>query len=1109
MKKILTIILFFLVCCYSNIYADHLSGSLQITARMNGANEVPAVITDAQGIGIFTISLDKKSIAVDVSVSGLSGDITGIHIHEGMAGTNGAVVFNLSDFVNGNRISTTMKDISSDQMEKFLNGTYYLNVHTDENPGGEIRAQLILESDFRYMASLNGMQEVPAVTTDAYGLGVFNLSKSGYKLEIKAVVQGLSGDITGAHLHSAATGVVGDVVQNLTMNVVGNVITATVDPSAYLTELLAGDIYLNIHTAANPGGEIRGQLSLSNQLYFDSFLDGNQEVPAVTTLAEGVAAISISNTMDAIEYDIVVDGLSGDITGAHFHIGAAGTAGGVVLNLTDDIDGNRITGSINGLSVELINQFLSGGIYLNIHTDANPGGEIRGQVYKLAREAYTYQFSGGQEVPATNSPGTGAGMVSIDRDQTNAHFMMVVSGLNESIDAAHFHNAKPGVVGDVIYNLTPFLNATGGAYGYWTEEDSPSFMQSLLFRNNEVYVNIHTATFPGGAIRANIIRSRDLFTALPTDPEFGAKLLMAARLSGAAEVPAVTTDAVGVTSLMLNEDRTAIDLSVSVNNLTGPITGIHLHQGLPGTNGDVVFDLTPFLQGNRVTTTLIDFTSTQLNDMLNGEFYLNVHTDANPGGEIRGQIELETDPTYRANLTADQEVPGNPSTAIGLGTFNYTKVLNLLEVNVLINGLSGPITGIHLHNAAAGVNGDVVENLGPLLNGNQVTGSVDPTAYLAALQAGEIYINVHTDAYPGGEIRGQLTLDNNLTFDTWLNGAQEVPPAVNASLGLASVSISPDFTEINYRIIATQLSGAITGAHFHNAQLGEAGDVVLNLSDNINGNEIMGTASGMDVTDELINQLLTGQIYLNLHSAGFPGGEMRGQLFRLARDGYGYDICTNQETSVVDVPTATGAGMASIDRNRSNAHVMIVASGLSGDISGAHIHEGITGVDGPVIYNLTDKFSNGGMFTYWGANDPDVEFTTAIAEIMQAERTYVNIHTNLNPGGEIRGQIVKVLDCFFTTSVQEIDPGALNIAKAFPNPASNELNIQFTSNSDEETEVSLISVTGQQIYASSIQVISNQPNNHQIALDQVSPGIYYLFLKNKNYLASEKIVVIR
>jgi len=971
---------------------------------MNGSHEAPAVMTEAEGLGVFTLSEDKTFLDINVSVSGLSGDITGIHIHEGKAGENGGVVFNLSEFVNGNRIKARLNNLTTEQVATLLSSGYYLNVHTDMNPSGEIRSQIILESDFRYTAMLDGGQEVPAVMTDAYGLGVFNLSKSGYKLQINVVVQGLSDAITGAHFHQAVAGENGDVVENLSEFINGNTIVTTVDPAAYLDALRSGSIYLNIHTEANPSGEIRGQVLLDNALYFDSALDGGQEVPGVMTAASGVAKINVSNTLDEISYNIVVDGLSGAITGAHFHAGTVGNNGGVVMNLSEGIIGNHIMGS-QPMSLELLNSLLSGGIYLNIHTDANPSGEIRGQVYRLAREGYSYDFSGGQEVPAVMSQGTGVGMASIDRDQSNTHFMLVVSGLSAPIDAGHFHNARPGMNGGVLFNFSSFFTPVGGAYGYWTENDMEPFSShAAKFRSNEIYANIHTATVPSGEVRGNIVRASEFFEGEVVDPMFSGDLLIAGKLSGAAEVPAVITDAVGVTSFLLNDTQDAIEVNVSVNGLSGPITGIHVHEGAAGENGDVAFNLSDFINGNRVSTTLTDFTAEQLAKFLTGAYYLNVHTEANPSGEIRTQLMLETETTYRADLTGGQEVPAVMTDAYGLATFNYTPNVNKLEVNVLVQGLSGAITGAHLHFAAAGENGDVVENLTDFVHGNSIHGMVFPEGYMADLRAGNIYLNIHTEANPSGEIRGQLSLDEGLTFDTWLSGSQEVPASVTEATGFAAISLSPTFDEITYRVVTDGLSGNLDAAHLHNAALGQNGGVLLNLSAGIMGNQLMG--SSMDVTQELIAALLTGQIYVNVHTPGFPSGEIRGQAYRLARDGYGYDLCGDQETSAVNAPTATGGGMASIDRHLSNAHVMVVVSGLTGPLTGAHIHEAMTGEDGGVIFNMTDLHSNGGMFTYWSDG-----FGMDAARAIQGANTYVNVHTDMHPGGEIRGQIIKDLTC--------------------------------------------------------------------------------------------------
>jgi len=505
------------------IMADHLSGSLQLTARMNGNNEVPAVTTTAQGLGVFTMSLDKQSILIEVAAADLSGPITGIHIHEGAADATGPVVFDLTANINGCRISTVLSDFSTDERAKFLSGEYYLNVHTAANPDGEIRAQILLETDFRYTAYLKGSNEVPAVATSALGWGSFNLSKAGYELEINVSATGLTGPLTGAHLHMGAAGTNGGVIEDLTSFIQGSsVVNAVVDPSAYAADIRAGNVYVNFHTAANPDGEIRAQLVLQSALTFDAYATGAQEVPPVTTDAFALGTVNVSYDLTTLTFHLIADGLSGPIIGAHIHEGGAGSNGGVVYDLTTLINGNEIIGMLPLTDIASLNTMLSGGYYWNIHTEANPDGEIRGQVYKLSREGYSYTFDAQNSSPPSACAGTGVGMATIDRDQSNNHFMMVVCEMDEPIEAAHFHNAAAGSNGGVVYDLGPsFANFNNtAAYGYWTENDPATpFMtsNSVMFRNNEIYANIHTANCPDGAIRGNSIRGRDLEIMVPGD----------------------------------------------------------------------------------------------------------------------------------------------------------------------------------------------------------------------------------------------------------------------------------------------------------------------------------------------------------------------------------------------------------------------------------------------------------------------------------------------------------------------------------------------------------------------------------------------------------------
>lgn len=110
-------------------------------------------------------------------------------------------------------------------------------------------------------------------------------------------------------------------------------------------------------------------------------LDGSQEVPPVITDGTGSAAITFDSTSNRLSWSILFSGLSGPATAAHFHGPAlAGANAGVQVNI-GELSG--LTSPMNGsaiLTPEQASSLLEGSMYINIHSESNTGGEIRGQV---------------------------------------------------------------------------------------------------------------------------------------------------------------------------------------------------------------------------------------------------------------------------------------------------------------------------------------------------------------------------------------------------------------------------------------------------------------------------------------------------------------------------------------------------------------------------------------------------------------------------------------------------------------------------------------------------------------------------------------------------------
>lgn len=112
---------------------------------------------------------------------------------------------------------------------------------------------------------------------------------------------------------------------------------------------------------------------------------------------------------------------------------------------------------------------------------------------------------------------------------------------------------------------------------------------------------------------------------------------LGARLSGANEVPANTSSGSGSVQATLDKQTRVLSWTVSYAGLTGPVKAGHFHgPAAAGSNAGVALGFSGALDSPiKGTATL---TESQMADVLAGKWYVNLHTAANPGGEVRGQL---------------------------------------------------------------------------------------------------------------------------------------------------------------------------------------------------------------------------------------------------------------------------------------------------------------------------------------------------------------------------------------------------------------------------------------------------------------------------------------
>lgn len=423
------------------------SETVYFRSILSPANEAPPVVAEASANAIITFYIrrddngDIVSAIADFDVDYVLPAVdmaTGLHIHQGAAGVNGPVKIN-SGLSASNTANLDLAGSVSRQVVVTDLGTleallqnpsgFYVNLHTPTNPGGLFRGQLSSAERVVFRTELLTTNEVPPVpglaASGAASLEVLYTRDAGGRVTGALVRYDVSYDfpagvtLTGLHIHPGAAGQTGPprLFPPLTA------LTPIVDPDgngtlsytvfatsendlAVLTDLIANPAgaYMNLHTTANPGGAIRGQLGRTNEISYNfPILPGNEVGPVVID-ASGLATVSFSVARDEqgdITSGTVVLSASyvfpGSVTlqGFHIHRGAQGVNGPVVIDsgltssnsVTDEDGAGNLRyvvniGPADGPAFTALQDAVGspGSFYLNLHSSANPSGVLRGQL---------------------------------------------------------------------------------------------------------------------------------------------------------------------------------------------------------------------------------------------------------------------------------------------------------------------------------------------------------------------------------------------------------------------------------------------------------------------------------------------------------------------------------------------------------------------------------------------------------------------------------------------------------------------------------------------------------------------------------------------------------
>ncbi|MGH8223307.1 MAG: CHRD domain-containing protein, partial [Woeseiaceae bacterium] len=496
-------------------------------------------------------------------------------------------------------------------------GDHVLHAEAEDAAGNMTRsadATVTVRNMVQFDVVLSGEEEVPPTGSQATAQATLIIHLVTGAVEGELTINGLTA--TAAHIHDAFAGVNGSILVPLDQDP-GDPSRFTVPAGAMLDGagvdlLLAAALYVNVHTAANPGGEIRGQILPEGFVLRFTDLAGAGENPRVDTPARGRAAVTLDTASGALVVQAQVEGLD-DANVAHVHEAYAGANGPVLVPLSKDpMDSGRWFVENGMLNAAGLDAYAAGRLYVNVHSPANPGGEIRGQIIPEGITLLLAELSGAQEVPAVDTRADGLAALTLDEANALLTLHLNTRRLDDAI-AAHLHSAYAGVNGDIAFGLIQ----DGSNPAHWfAEEQTLTQAQLDALLAGATYVNAHNPANPAGHIRGQVIPERIVFA-------FG-------RLEGDQEVPPVASAAGGTFAVTVDPDALTL---VAHANTTGADDAVaaHLHDAYAGTNGGVIIPLAQEDPNNAAHWSAVGqaIDANQLAAIRAGRYYANVHTPAN------------------------------------------------------------------------------------------------------------------------------------------------------------------------------------------------------------------------------------------------------------------------------------------------------------------------------------------------------------------------------------------------------------------------------------------------------------------------------------------------
>jgi|GEM_PF-4679968 len=973
-------------CIYSQDYKSLLIGYNQ---------SLPVI---SEGIGYISADYDGEFLRIEGIVQNLEGNFElglngGVALYRGTQGTIGEKIANMLPFVDADGKGFELLEVAnrfeltSDEVIALNNNELYINVGTDLHPNGEIRAQIVPQDAEVYYCTLYGSQVTHPYPTQGHGSVLITLLDD--TVSVSGSFRDLEGDfvsaIGNANLKSAYLGSDGPALANLTVEA-DTVANAGIIRNSDNRYLINASEQINL----NDGGIY---VDIASEAFDRAELRG-QATPAPKQLY--LANLRSYNTLPA----------------------SNSRANGKVLIHRNHGDSLYLSGAFQGLESSLAIEFAGGTILY----DGRQGQDKTDSGF----QAYIDAVQLGDQITFSGSLLDSIGNV----DQNSL-------SLNEGIAGTQGMQLMNLVMSEDENNNFTIIDASENQFGV-----DPEMILNQL-SNRKSYLTLTNADGENEIIRGQLLPMLQSMYFVP--------------LSDRQEVHHVNSQASGMMILEQHDDSEIV-MTGSFENLNSPvgsaITGnILLGQGKYGENGAAFRALVPSLDAGGQSGEIESddnrfFLQNSRADSLQvSGLYVNVLTEDEEDGEIRGQILEIADAYYNTRLDAVNVIKS--SIANGTGQALMMRKGQQLIVNGSFSGLDGVVNfsnngGVAVRSADIDENGDIKFLLFPDYAVDSLSGTFgrqNNTLFLGGndledLRNENLYLELRKTSQEGPALRGQIQLYKNVS-----------PTEVVINLPIDRDTIVIDGLETDE-------------INFSYESAGDNNTVSIKISDRPDFLPTLYAENfGVDETVHLnyksLDSLLlnssvsigdTLRLYyriVNSDGADFNEGELRSMyLVRGLVTGVP-DLYRAQLTANHSMPPrqSTAYGDITAELLDTTLRIRGELNNLMGDFVSMNVHMGMAGSNGTAVFELDPIIQPDGSIELT-TFDNTFALSESLLDTLNDRGLYINVTSTLFPSGEVRGQILPEADAYYYANLM-----GSNVLDAYATDALGALSIEVRDGS--------------------------------------------------------------